>query len=105
MPRRPSTTTSPAARRNANNLYAQANDHVEALHAIEQQLADADNALQQAIDKAEALFAAYNGAATTHWTAEAANAAGHLTRFTQGNGVATAISHFADTGRISAIHV
>ena len=93
-----------AAERAANNRYAQANTHVEALHAIEQQLADADNALQQAIDKAEALQAAYHGAATTHWTAEAANAAGHLTRFTQGNGVSTAISHFADTGRISAIH-
>jgi RHS repeat-associated protein len=93
-----------AAERAANNLYAQANVHVEALHDIERQLTDAQNALTQAADKAEALLAAYNGASTPHWTAETINARGDLTRFSQGNGIVTEISHFSDTGRIAAIH-
>src|SRR5690606_20586359 len=92
-----------SAERAANDLYAQAKVHIEALDDITRQFTEAEAAVTQAADKAEALLAAYNGASTLHWEAERINARGSIERFSQGNGVVTEISHFSDTGMISSI--
>ena len=92
-----------SAERAANDLYGQAKVHIEALDDIARQFTEAEAAVTQAADKAEALLADYNGASTLHWEAERINARGSIERFSQGNGVVTEISHFSDTGMISSI--
>ncbi len=84
----------------ANAYYAQAQQEADAVNAIDKQVRNAVNAANLAVERANQLYAQYEGDSILHWSANGVGADGQITKFTQGNAVVSELEYSSNTGRL-----